>query len=188
MFTKLVDTEVEVIKSQKGCGMKKLTFILYIIVFSSPAFSEGILYYGMGNSQASTTTKNGEAPWSLGYLGLKDQGTSIGVELSGEGTVLDSTYRQNQAAKQASSFNLLLGRNMSKSDSLRVDGAILFGFREKTKDCPDSYLGYACYANADPDTDYDFNYGAMLMFSVNKLALGLRVSGESSQMLLGFKF
>ncbi|WP_415392214.1 hypothetical protein [Paracoccus sp. SJTW-4] len=60
--------------------------------------------------------------------------------------------------------------------------------REAAADCPDSYLGFQCYADTDPDTDYKGNFGGVLTVSVDRLTLGLRATGESTQMVAGFRF
>ena len=102
--------------------------------------------------------------------------------------MLDSTYRQNKAVKQGMSFNLLLGTNLAKTELSRFDVAVLLGARQKTTDCPSSYLGYQCYADAEPDMKYGFNYGAVLTWSFKSVMVGIRATGESTQALIGMRF
>ena len=152
--------------------------------------SENVIYGGAGTAKdvkSSTTTD--KTPFAIGYLRL-NQGTDAvwGLDFAQEGSMLDSTYRQNRAVKQATSYNLLLGRNIIRSEGSRLDFAILIGARERTSDCPNSFLGYACYANEDPDISYSGNFGALLTWSFSKVTIGVRATGESTQALLGVRF
>ena len=152
------------------------------------AYADGILYFGMGDSKTASSTQNGDTPFSFGYLGLKDEGISYGFDIGFEGTVLDSTYRQNSVPNQAKSYNLIVATNLSNTGSRRLDVGALIGFRESTKDCPNSYLGYACYANTTPDIDYEMNFGGIVTYSFESFSLGLRAASESSQFLIGTRF
>ena len=163
---------------------------LTISATSAIQANESIVYGGIGsarsNSSSATSDNN---PFSLGYINISDVRSSVwGLDFSKEGSLLDSTYRQNRAVKQGTSYNLLLGTNLAKTESSRFDVAILIGAREKTKDCPSSYLGYQCYANAEPDTQYGFNYGAVLTWSFKGMMIGIRATGESTQAIVGLKF
>ncbi|MFC0202479.1 hypothetical protein [Paracoccus rhizosphaerae] len=57
---------------------------------------------------------------------------------------------------------------------------MLVGIRKKTADCADSCLGYQCYADTDPETDYTGNLGAVLTMSYDRLMIGVRASSEST--------
>jgi hypothetical protein len=98
------------------------------------------------------------------------------------------TTSNNNAVKQATSFNVLTGKNTSDSQLSRFDIAFVAGLREKSKDCPASYLGYQCYANSAPNTTREFNYGGLLSWSYQKLMVGARATGESNQLLIGIRF
>lgn len=149
---------------------------------------EHIIYLGSGKAKSGDLEFDGK-PFSIGYLLLLNNTSFIfGVDVSKEGTMLNSTWGQTNALDQATSFNLLLGRNLTKNEKSRFDTALIMGTREKTASCPRSYLGYQCYANQSPDTTYDFNYGALLAYSYSSALVGLRVTGESTQGILGLRF
>jgi hypothetical protein len=111
-----------------------------------------------------------------------------GLDISAEGKMLDSTWNQNKALSQGTSYNLILGKNISRLESSRIDAAIVVGMRESTSECPRSYLGYQCYANTEPDIGYKFNYGALITWTHTKMMLGIRATGESTQAIVGYKF
>ena len=178
--------------------MKKINFIRFVsIALAAIAVQaahadqngESIAYLGVGAAKKGNATESSRSPFAIGYLKLSNTSNAIwGFDFSREGTMLDSTWSQNNAVKQASSYNLLFGTNFSKSENYRVDFALLAGAREKTSDCPSSFLGYQCYANAKPDTSYAFNYGAVISYTYKSLMLGVRATGESAQGLLGLRF
>ena len=149
---------------------------------------EALIYLGLGGAKQANETTNGNSPLSLGIMYLRNEGTFYGFDIAGEGTSLDSTYRRDKEPVQAFSYNLIIARNISKSDNKRFDGGLLLGFRQGAKDCPDSFIGYACYADTNPQIDYNVNYGAVLMYSFEKVSFGLRVTDASVQFLIGRKF
>ena len=165
--------------------MRFLISIIFFLSFASTATAENTVYFGMGQGKTATGSQNGENPWSLGFI---SNGTGFGFDIAGEGTVLDSTYNQNRAPNRAMSYNLIVARGLSEGGLIDIDAGLLVGFREATKDCADSFLGYACYADAKPDIDYEFNYGAVLLLGFDTFVVGARVTSESSQLTLGLKF
>ena len=175
----------------KTLTIKSAIWCLLAVSAASPSqANESIVYGGIGtaknDSSSATSDKNS---FSLGYIRISEIHNSIwGLDFSKEGTLLDSTYRQNKAVKQGMSFNLLLGTNLAKTELSRFDVAVLLGARQKTTDCPSSYLGYQCYADAEPDMKYGFNYGAVLTWSFKSVMVGIRATGESTQALIGMRF
>ncbi len=173
--------------------MKK--FITSLILFCTLSVfageqAENVIYIGSGSAKSGdpTVTSN-KSPFTLGYLKLSNTVNSVwGVDFSGEGTLLDSTWGQNQAVKQATSFNLLLGKNIGKTENSRFDASLILGMRHKTKSCPSSYLGFQCYADSKPDVSYGFNSGVALTWSYSSVLVGVRATGESTQLMLGYRF
>ena len=111
------------------------------------------------------------------------------VLIFGEGTMLDSTYGGYDDLAQGFSFNFLYGIDVSKNQNDKISVGLLIGLIEEEQDCPDSYLGYQCYADESPDTEYGFNGGGFLNYSVSEsLNLGLRATSNSTQLTIGFKF
>lgn len=51
-----------------------------------------------------------------------------------------------------------------------------------------SYIGFQCYADAEPESSYDFNYGVFGIYHIGNFALGARITGESQQLTSGFSF
>lgn len=102
--------------------------------------------------------------------------------------MLDSTWGQDSAVSSAMSFNLIYGANVTKDDKSRLDIGALIGVRESFSSCPDSNLGYQCYADQPPTTEYKVNYGVVVTYAYQSTVFGLRATGESVQALVGVKF
>jgi hypothetical protein len=152
--------------------------------------SNHVIYAGVGSAESGNPNESEDTPWSIGYL-YKAKSSSVfgGIDFAREGTSLDNTSGKNNEVTQGFSINLILGRDLHfKNDDWSAGIGVLLGARETGESCPDSYLGYACYADADPDTEYDFNYGAVLHLTFKKALIGARLSGESSQLVLGVAF
>jgi hypothetical protein len=150
---------------------------------------ERLVYLGIGNPKTGNKLESDATPVSLGFMKISNSDDAVfGGDISGEGTMVDSTYGQKGTVKQAFSFNALLGRNLVRTDGSRFDGALLLGLRQKGADCPASLLGYQCYADRDPNMRYGFNYGAVFTWTYKSLLLGVRASGESTQALVGVRF
>lgn len=176
--------------------MKIKQLALAILVAASGASTyadengESVIYLGTGPAKSGdpTTTSN-KKPITLGFLSISTAHDTVwGLDFGREGTKLDSTWGQDNAVKQASSYNFLIGRNIGRSENSRFDAVLILGMREKTASCPSSYLGYQCYADSSPDVTHGFNYGAVLSLTYRSILLGLRVTGESKQALVGYRF
>ena len=151
---------------------------------------EDVFYLGGGSAKSSNSAySSGDTPKTFGYLKLSNLDDTVwGIDVSAEGTMFDSTYGQDNAAKQATSVNALIGQNIATSGSFRMDAAFIAGVRDRTTSCPPSYVGYQCYANTVPDTSYAFNYGVALTVSYKNILLGVRATGESTQAMVGIRF
>ena len=173
--------------------MKKISaLILAFFVCGAQADENGqnVIYLGSGSAKSgnSTTTSN-KAPLTVGYLRLSNSSDTVfGADISGEGTMLDSTWGRSHTVKQATSFNLLVGRNLGKTENSRFDASLILGMKEKTQSCASSYLGYQCYADAKPNTSYGFNSGVALTWTYKSALVGLRATGESTQLMVGYRF
>lgn len=146
-------------------------------------------YIGAGHADGDAPLENDDTPFSIGFMHQRaDSKLILGFDIGREGTMLDSTWGMNDRPKQATSYNFLIGGNVMDNGRFRADAALLLGARESFADCPDSYLGYQCYADAEPDTDYKGNFGAVVTLSMQSFTIGLRATGESTQILAGFRF
>lgn len=146
-------------------------------------------YIGGGNSRNDGEFESDSTPYSIGFMHqVADSKLIFGGDIGREGTLLDSTYRRNDSISQATSFNLLLGANLVDVGRFKTDAALLVGVREEAVDCPDSFLGFQCYANSDPETEYTGNFGAVITLSYDKVSLGVRATSESTQVLAGIRF
>jgi hypothetical protein len=159
------------------------------IVAQEDIDKNNVFYIGVGSSSGSDD-ENDDTPWSLGFLHNSPTSNKVyGFDVSGEGTMLDSTYGGYDDLAQGFSFNFLYGIDVSKNQNDKISVGLLIGLIEEEQDCPDSYLGYQCYADESPDTDYGFNGGGFINYSVNEsLNLGLRATSNSTQLTIGFKF
>jgi hypothetical protein len=160
-----------------------ISLSLASLCFANPS-GENVFYLGAGKSVNGEYGDKGKGAGTLGFLKLRANNDSVfGLDISSEGT----SYH-NGSPESAASVNLLVGKNFSRSDTGRFDGAFLIGARTKETTCPRSYLGYRCYADTDPDTSYAINFGAALFYTHQSLTAGFRFTGESRQVLLGFRF
>ena len=148
-----------------------------------------VFYVGFGSSSGGDN-ENNDMPWSLGILHNSPTSDRVyGFDISGEGTMLDSTYGGNDDLSQGFSFNFLYGFDISQNKNGKLSAGAILGFIETEADCPDSYLGYQCYADTKPDYEYSFNGGGFLNYSLNEsVNLGLRATSNSTQLTFGFKF
>ena len=146
-----------------------------------------LIYFGLGQGDDSDPYASDSTPWAIGFM-VRDINGSYGFDIAGEGTMLDSTYGQNEAIDQGLSYNFIAARKISGESEWRTDLGLLFGARETAQDCPDSYLGYACYADEAPDADYEVNYGIVMHITGGETTFGFRVTGESTQIIFGLNF
>ncbi len=146
-------------------------------------------YLAGGKARHDGPLEVDDTPFALGVTHqLQGRKLILGFDIGREGTMLDSTWGQDEALRQATSYNLLVGGNIVDNGRFRTDLALLLGARESFADCADSYLGYQCYADAEPETEYKGNFGALLTVSYDRLTVGLRATSESTQVLGGFRF
>ena len=174
---------------------KSFAICVALSMLSGQAFAQdataGLTTFYVGGGQAITddSQKNDSMPFSFGIMHQNPANKFIiGLDIGFEGTMIDSTYYQDEALSQGTSFNVLVGTNLIDNGGFKTDAALLLGMRQSVVDCPDSYLGFACYADFDPDFEYEANFGAVITVSMNKTVLGLRATGESTQLLLGLRF
>jgi hypothetical protein len=150
--------------------------------------TEHVVYFGVGGSERIASTNSSATPASLGYLSHAKTESVWGVDIAGEGVMLDSTWGRTNTATQANSFNFIFGKSYTSDANLRFDFAFLAGLRTETSSCPRSYLGYQCYADTPPSSTHAFNYGFVGGVSFQRAFLGVRFTGESKQVLLGIHF
>jgi hypothetical protein len=168
--------------------LSKISAIIFcfastIYAHASPE-GENIMYLGIGKSKSNQYAKTNDTAGTIGFVKIRDRDDSFyGGEISAEGT----SYH-NGSPETSASINLIFGRNFTRTSSGRLDGAFLIGGRRKSTSCPSSYIGYRCYADSDPDASYAINYGALLTWTQKSILIGARITGESNQIILGFKF
>lgn len=148
--------------------------------------SAGLILLGVGSNSDDDDDSSDSTAWSLGYLAANSgSGYRLGFDISGEGTLLDSTYNQDEAIDSGFSFNLLVGGDVASNFS----AGVLLGAIETSQECAkQSYIGFECYADEDPESSYDFNYGVFGIYHMGGFALGARITGESQQLTIGFSF
>jgi hypothetical protein len=156
----------------------------------APAKKESttVIYGGLGSAKEADFDESGDTPWSVGgYFGEK---YIFGIDLAGEGTKIDNTSNLNAAVTQGLSVNAIFGFKLMNRDDFKVDVGALVGGRHASASCPSgqSYLGYQCYADSDPSISWDVNYGAILTMSYKAGLVGVRATGESTQVILGIRF
>jgi hypothetical protein len=151
----------------------------------APAQPRVAIYGGFGSAETG-----GDTPWSIGAYFRSPDDLLLGIDLAGEGSSSDSTFRQGGSSGQGWSLNALVGRNLVNSGGFQIDAALLLGAREDRTYCPggQSYLGYQCYADSDAASEYELNFGAVATVSFQSVMIGVRGTGESTQVILGLKY
>lgn len=171
----------------KKAVVASVTILVASITFAADN-GENVIYLGGGKSAKDDLPKSDTA-MNFGYLRLNNANDNVfGFDIAQEGTKLDSTWGQYNAVKSGTSYNVILGRNIARNDSYRFDAGVILGMREKSEDCPSSYLGYQCYADQDPNIEYAFNYGLLATISYKSVTFGLRATGASTQAIIGIRF
>lgn len=164
------------------------TALTFTAVSSADDNTSHAIYLGGGSSSNSLDSASNKSAFSIGYLNLSSARDVVwGVDISGEGNKYDSTWGYD-SIQQATSYNFLIGRNISRTENSRFDAAVIMGIREDSSSCPRSYIGFQCYADQSPDISYAFNYGLALTWSYKSLLLGVRATGESTQAMIGVRF
>ena len=171
-----------------SCITKSAILTVATLAMAVPAFAEGTFYFSAGKAEKGDITKSDAMPMAMGYISQSQPSTIWGFDIGREGTMLDSTWGNDSAVASAMSFNLIYGANITKDDKSRLDIGALIGVRESFSSCPDSYLGYQCYADQAPTTEYKVNYGVVVTYAYQSTVFGLRATGESVQALVGLKF
>lgn len=176
-----------------SCALALLAGVAAAQDLPAPDFSDGFarstFYLGSGRSNEDGPDVSDDTPLVLGFTHQPIGGRGVwGLDIAREGTLLDSTYGRTRAVSPATSVNLLLGRNLVETEGFKFDGALLLGIRQSSQDCDRSYLGYRCYADMEPETEYKANIGAVTTLSFRRMVLGARATGGSAQLLAGFRF
>ena len=144
---------------------------------------------GMAYAQPSARTVYGhlgEDAGGAGFLFKGEKQWAIGVDFGVEGKQVDRTGGRVKE-ESGLSFNLLVGIAAVETERWRVVPFGLIGARRYKVTCPSgqSYLGYQCYADTDPEGHWKLNYGGGLMVHFDRLALGVRLTGESKTAIIG---
>ena len=131
----------------------------------------------------------GAKSWGLGFLAQNKQNWAFGIDIGEEGESRDLTGGRDSTEKGVS-FNLLVGHQVANIEGTRIVPFGLIGARRYKTTCPSgqSYLGYQCYADYDPETHWKLNLGGGVMVHVRAVAVGVRVTGESASVVLGWNF
>lgn len=154
-----------------------------------PSHSQSVLYGGLGLAETSDPTVSHAVPWTVGFtFQPASKEYYVGLDFAGEGTSLNNTSNQYNGIEQAISLNLIVGMSTLVGHQVQAGAGLLVGGRRVGLTCPDSYLGYQCYADQDPTPSYDINVGGLAHLTVGHLFVGARVTTVSRQGLLGYSF
>lgn len=147
-----------------------------------------ILVYGAtGESELAYAAAG--TTYALGGLIMNDTGLFFGADLGFEGVEVDTTGGQAPETSQSLSLNGIIGRSFGDGEnSPRFSAGILLGVYDTAVSCPASNLGYDCYANREPETESDLNVGAVGLIDFGGIAVGVRATGLSQQVMVGFSF
>ena len=89
---------------------------------AAPQLDRTTIYIGGGNARSDGDYESDKTPLSFGIMHqLSGRNLILGADLGREGTLLDSTWGQDEAVEPATSFNLLIGANLAQTDRVRTD-------------------------------------------------------------------
>ena len=147
---------------------------------------------GMAQAQPNAQTVYGHLGKDSGGAGILIKGEKqwvIGADFGIEGKQVDRTGGRVEE-ESAVSFNLLLGIAAFESARWRLVPFALLGARRYKVTCPagQSYLGFRCYADTDPEGHWKLNYGGGVMVHLDRFAVGVRLTGESKTAIVGLNF
>lgn len=158
-----------------------------VTVPASPSHS--ILYGGLGMAETTDPTVSHAVPWTVGFIYQPAAHRYfVGLDFAGEGTSLNNTSNQSNGIDQGLSLNLIVGGSAPVGSPTQVGAGLLLGGRRVGLECPDSYLGYQCYADEAPTPSYAVNAGGLVHLTIGRLFVGVRATTESRQGLLGISF
>lgn len=125
-------------------------------------------------------------------IGVLHQGAkqwSLGLDVAIEGKRDDFTGG-GYSEEDSWSVNAVIGFSVHDSDNWKIMPFGLIGARAYETSCPygQSYLGYQCYADADPENEWKLNAGGGALIIFRKAAVGVRITGESTTAVVGFRF
>ena len=153
-------------------------FLIFNLTFMTLSAGDFYVTYG-------SNTDNEDSAFSIGLLSKPSaEGFRIGVDLGFEGEKLEC-YGGDCYSELGLSFNGIVG--YTPKDSKWTVG-VLAGFAEQISDCPRSNLGFRCWADGTPDTEYGFNYGGFLQYHFEKYGVFLRATPDSTQAGITFRF
>lgn len=159
---------------------------------SNKKIASTTIYVGSGRGEVNTNRVVSNAiPWTVGFISRFDKKEAYwGLDISGEGTSINNTSGKRGVVEQGISANFLAGGSKEVTIGGPVAGGIglLIGMRRTGQSCPDSYLGFRCYADREPTMSYDLNLGAMIHFAVSRATIGARITPVSTQFIAGVNF
>lgn len=160
---------------------------------SSTSAGPGYLlsFYGGAGPRAQTANEAGNLAFTAGAVAsLAWAPYFFGLDVSTEGTAIVTETGKRDALEPAGSLNYLGGRTaqVNMGGPTLIGGGVLLGIRRARSYCPDSNLGFRCWAGFEPEVSHDLNLGLMGYATRNGHFLGARVTTVSYQILLGFTF
>ena len=150
-----------------------------------------VIYGGIGGASGNDDLESDATPWSIGVYFRRKSRVIFGADFAMEGTSYDWTSRRGGAISQGHSFNALIGYSVVQAENFILDTSIMLGARETRQTCPSgqSVVGYQCWADRPPASDYEFNYGILVTAVYkSKFTFGARSTKESVQGIVGVNF
>ena len=124
----------------------------------------------------------------LGFLQVRSR-FALGLDFGIEGKQEDQTFG-DKSIKNARSFNMLLGLPVFRNETFQIVSFTLLGVRTYKTTCPsgESYLGFQCYADYEPEQHWTVSYGGGVVLDVDPMVVGVRVTGQSVAGIAGVNF
>ena len=87
-----------------------LIFAMHSLSISAESGNTGVFYIGVSSAEKGNSLKNSTSPFVVGYLRMVDSSDNFwGFDITGEGTMLESSWNQSGALNQEVSYNAIAG-------------------------------------------------------------------------------
>lgn len=147
--------------------------------------------YGGAGSRSKEPNESGSMAFSAGVIQRFVSNPHFwGFDLAMEGTQTVNETGKRNAKEPALSVNLLAGSTtvVRYGGDVVLGGGFLVGMRRSESWCPESNLGFRCWAGMEPEIEWTLNAGFVGYAARNNVFLGGRVTSVSRQILVGFSF
>jgi hypothetical protein len=163
-------------QKRKNTKMKNIVSIIALVAATASS--------AVAEDAKTTYVGFGDGAWSFGSIGTN----GFGLDVASEGTMTDYTTGQYGSESSSFSLNLVVGDTDVSDNGLSIFYGGLLGLKQTSRYCPSgtSTIGFTCYADTDSAGEWGLNYGAVAGIGYKGMTVGARVTGESTQTIIGY--